>query len=117
HPQHLERRDALSVGWQLPYAVPLEGHGNRLDPLGAMVAEMRDGEVAAELLPARHDALPQLASVQSGRTLRRDQAEALGQVVVREPFARVGSAGALDQERGSRTLVSREPRRFAGPVL
>lgn len=62
--QRDQRGDALPVGRDLVQLVAAVGAGNRLDPLGAVIAQIVQRHGAAAFLAERGDALGQLALVE-----------------------------------------------------
>src|SRR5207245_6608345 len=84
-PEHLERRHALAVRWQLPDAVALKVRRDRLDPLRTVVAQVVAGEVAPQGLHPLRNPTAELAAVQRARPLLGDESKRAGQVRVPEP--------------------------------
>src|SRR5207247_2486070 len=72
---------------QLPHTVTFERGGDRLDPLGTVLAEVVHRQVATEGAHALRDPVAQLAAVQRSRSLLGDEATRARQVGLPEPFA------------------------------
>ena len=115
--KHLERRNALAVGRQLPQAIALVRHRHRLHPVGLVRGKVFRRQEPAELLHARRDLLSERSAVQMLRAALRNLAHRRGKIGVPEPLTRFGCARALEQERRGRTGIALQQIDFFGPVV
>lgn len=114
--EHLQRRDALAVGWQLPHVITAVIGAHRLDPFALMAGHVLVTQVAAIGLEVGADGACDRPLVERVAAAVGDLLQGVGQVRVLPQLA-LARGVPVDGELLLEAGVLRQPRYRAVPVI